>query len=54
MTHAEYVDRLIQRFRYDIDKQTCIAIICIARMLAEWCDLKFCEVPENWLPKEDA
>ena len=53
MTHAEYVDKLIQRYRNDLDRQIGIATILIARMLAEWCDIKFCEVPENWLPKED-
>ena len=54
MTHSEYVYKLIQHYRNDLDRQIGIAVLCIARMLAEWCDSKYGEVPENWLSKEDA
>lgn len=54
MTHSEYVYKLIQYHRNDLDRQIGIAVLCIARMLAEWCDSEYDEVPENWLPKEDA
>ena len=54
MTHSEYVYKLIQYHRNDLDRQIGIAVLCIARMLAELCDSEYGEVPENWLLKEDA